>query len=131
MPYLEEKRKAQNRKKLHIKRKNPAFEKTKTIYSFESFDTFCDFCTFLNKSAYRDRLPELAKESILYEYGSSFYLIFTDINLDAEIVNFVCPAITEFAHFVDNSELFEKKISEYGKMIIEKDALSTCIKHFV
>lgn len=131
IPKYEEKKRVQNRKKLHIKRKTGSFEKTKTIYSFESFDTFCDFCTFLNKSTYRDKIEELAKEASLYEYSSNFYLVFTDINLESDVVNFVCPAITEFAHFVDNSELFEKKISEYGKMIIEKNALTTCIRHFV
>ena len=99
------------KKALHIKRKNPILSKTKTIYSFESFDAFCDFCTFLDKSPHRDEISKFAKSSDLYEYNSNYYLIFTDIDLEANIVKFFCPSITEFAHLFGYSEIFERKIT--------------------
>lgn len=119
------------KKTLHIKRKRPVFASTKTIYSFESFDAFCDFCNFLEKSHYKEELASIANASDLYEYNSNYYLIFTGIDLDSKIIGFICPVITEFAHFVDNSELFEKKITEYGTPIIKDNAIKTTIEHFV
>ena len=119
------------KKTLHIKRKRPAFASSKTIYSFDSFDAFCDFCTFLEKSPYKEDLSSIANAADLYEYNSNYYLIFTGIDLDSKVINFICPAITEFAHFVDNSELFEKKITEYGTVIIKDNAIQTTIEHFV
>lgn len=118
------------KKTLHIKRKSPKLMCSKTIYSFDSFDSFCDFCNFLEKSNYKDQISEFAKSSDLYEYGSNYYLIFTGVNLDTDIVNFICMSITEFAHFVDNSELFERKIIEYGNLIIKDTAITTAIAHF-
>ncbi len=120
----------QKKKSLHIKRKSPEFASSKTIYSFDSFDSFCDFCTFLQKSRFKNQLSTFAFASDLYEYNSNYYLIFTEIDLNSEVIKFICPTITEFAHFVDNSELFEKKITEYGKPIIKETALTTAIAHF-
>lgn len=118
------------KKSLHIKRKAPSLDSTKVIYSFESFDVFCDFCSFLQKSMFATGLHMFADDSVLYEYNSNCYLIFTNIHLDTELSRFVCNAITEFAHYVDNSELFERKITEYGKPIIKSGAIMTCIEHF-
>ena len=119
-----------NKKTVHIKRKSPTLEPSKTIYSFESFDAFCDFCAFVETTPFKEEISNLANSSDLYEYNSNYYLILTNLNLQSEIVRFICPAITEFAHFVDNSELFEKKITEYGKSIIKENAIETCIRHF-
>lgn len=116
---------------LHIKRKNPMLGKTKTIYSFESFDAFCDFCTFLDKNPHREEISNFAKSADLYEYNSNYYLIFTDINLESNLIKFIVPSITEFAHVVDNSELFERKITEYGKPIIKGNAISKTTEYFV
>ncbi len=127
----EETKFSQKRKTLHIKRKRPAFVGSKTIYSFDSFDSFCDFCTFLEKSPHKEELTEFSKASDLYEYNSNYYLILTGIDLDSEVVKFLCPVITEFAHFVDNSELFERKITEYGNAIIKDTAITEAIENFV
>ena len=115
---------------LHIKRKSPKLTSSKTIYSFDSFDAFCEFCNFIEKSTFKSQLFEFAKSSDLYEYGDNYYLIFTEINLDSKVVNFIFPAITEFAHFVDNSELFERKIIEYGSPVIKTSAITTAIQYF-
>ena len=103
----------------------------KTIYSFESFDAFCDFCTFLNNTLHERQISEFAKSSDLYEYNSNFYLILSDINTNSTNLDYICSSITEFAHFVNSSELFERKIKEYGKLIIENTALSTSLEYFI
>lgn len=129
--FKEEIKISQKKKTLHIKRKRPTFASSKTIYSFESFDSFCDFCTFLEKSPFKEELSSFASTSDLYEYNSNYYLVFTGINLNSELLDFICPCITEFAHFVNNSELFEKKITEYGNLIIKDVAITKAIEHFV
>ncbi len=119
------------KKNLHIRRKSPKLNFNKTIYSFESFDAFCDFCTFLNDTLHERQISEFAKSSDLYEYNSNFYLILSEINTNSVNLDYICSSITEFAHFVNSSELFDRKIKEYGKLIVENNALATFMKHFV
>ena len=116
---------------IHIKRKRPILNFTKTIYSFESFDTFCDFCTFLKDTLKAKDITSFAKTSSLYEYNTNYYLILSDINVDSQMLKYISSSITEFAHFVEASELFERKIKEYGKMIIKDNAILTCMEYFV
>ena len=118
------------RKVLHIKRKTPTINTSKTIYRFDSFDSFCDFCTFLKRSSYSESIVELAKKTSLYEYNSSYYLILSNIHTQTDLIKFLSIAITEFAHFVNNPELFERKIIEYGKPIIATDAITITSKYF-
>lgn len=103
------------KKVLHIRRKSPSFNDSKVIYAFESFDAFCNFCIFLSSRPYKSLLESFAESSVLYEYNSNYYLIFTNINLNLPIASSICQSITEFAYFIDNAELFEKKVLEYRK----------------
>ncbi len=103
------------KKTVHIKRKSPKLRSSKTIYSFDSFDSFCDFCTFISQNVNQEEIKDFVTTSNLYEYNSSYYLILTNINLESPKIHFFCSTITEFAHFVEHSELFEKKIQEYRK----------------
>ena len=118
------------RKNLHIRRKNPDINLNKTIYSFDSFDTFCDFCTFLKNTLEEKEILDFSKKSDLYEYNSNYYLVLSNINLDSKVLKHICSSITEFAQFVNSSELFESKIKEYGKLVAENNALATCIEYF-
>ena len=118
------------KKNVHIRRKNPSINLEKTIYSFESFDVFCEFCSFLRNTLEEKEISDFAKKSDLYEYNSNYYLVLSNINVDSKNLKHICSSITEFAHFVNSSELFESKIKEYGKLIIEKNAIITCAKYF-
>lgn len=119
------------RKNVHIKRKNPAINLAKTIYSFDSFDTFCDFCVFLKDTLEEIQISKFAKKMDLYEYNSNYYLIFSDINVNSSVLKYICSSITEFAHFVNSSELFERKIKEYGRLVAKDNAIITCLEYFV
>lgn len=118
------------KKTLHIKRKSPTLNFAKTIYSFDGFNDFCEFCTFLRNTLDEKQISDFAKVSDLYEYNSNFYLILTDINTNSKSLDYICSSITEFAHFVNSSELFERKIKEYGKLVIENSAILTCMEYF-
>ena len=118
------------RKNVHIRRKSPNINLEKTIYSFESFDSFCEFCTFLRSTLNEKQIEDFATKSDLYEYNSNYYLILSNINVNSKSLTHICSSITEFAHFVNSSELFESKIKEYGRLIVEHNAILTCVEHF-
>lgn len=117
------------RKKVHIKRKTNYLNSRKTVYCFQNFDDFCEFCHSLN-SMIQTNYTKLIKNTSLYLYKEKYYLVFSDTNANYEITRHICSCITEFGFFVNSSELFERKLFEYGKEIIKSNAIATCLKHF-
>lgn len=117
------------KKRVNIKRKNTLINNEKAIYCFDSFDEYCAYCNFLNNNALR-YMDNLADNISLYEYNGKYYLIFTNIKINNNLLRTFCSSITEFAHFVDNAFLFESKLLEYGNMIMKNNAIDTCLKHF-
>lgn len=115
--------------KLHIKRKTPNLNFNKTIYSFNSFDEFCYFCNHLNSSVFNN-IDELCENNSLYLYNSKYYLVLDKIHTNCKYLKPFATSISEFAHFVNISELFEKKLLEYGEIIMKDNAISVCKKHF-
>lgn len=116
-------------KKVQIKRKSSKPSKLLTIYKFDSFDCFCDFCTYLNTSPLKDLISKL-KNSKLYKYNNNYFLVFYNINISLEKLKSLHLMITEFASFSNTTDLFERKLFEYGTVIIKTNAINTCIKHF-
>ena len=119
-----------SKKNVHIRRKNPILNLEKTIYSFDSFDIFCDFCSFLKNILEENQISKFAKNAELYEYNSNYYLVLSNLNTNSKSFKYICSSITEFADFVNNSELFETKLKEYGKLISGKNALLKCMQYF-
>lgn len=118
-----------NTKKVQIKRKLNNPTKPRVIYKFDSFDCFCDFCTYLNTSPLKKLTPKL-KKSKLYKYKNYYYLVIQNISFSLENLKTLHIIITEFAFFENNTDLFERKLIEYGKIIIKNDAINTCSKYF-
>lgn len=117
------------KKKINVKRKASSLDTKKAIYCFNSFDEFCGFCDFLKNNIFK-YLNDFSNSVSLYEYNEKFYLVFTDIKMNNNLLKSFCSAISEFAHFVNSSDLFESKLLEYGKVIIKDSAIDICIKHF-
>lgn len=117
------------KRKVHIKRKIPSFNVDKTIYCFLSFEDFCSFCSSLNNDILNN-LPNFVENNSLYLYEDKYYLVFTKFNNNFVNIKSFTSAITEFAHFVNTSTLFEHKLLEYGDVIISNNAIKTCIKYF-
>ena len=70
------------------------------------------------------------EKSILYLYNSKYYLC---LNISKDDFSFFEPlhySIVEFASLVNGSELFERKLKEYGKLIFKTNAINNCIKYF-
>lgn len=124
-----EKENKKRNSKVHIKRKCPTLNSKKTIYSFASFDDFCNFCSNLTNSVL-ENLNLISKNQLLYLYNNKYYLVLDCLSDNMQNLNSFANFISEFGHFINSSELFERKLLEYGKIIIEKNAIETCIKHF-
>lgn len=114
-------------KKLKIKRKNLDMKSKQIIYTFNSFDDFCNFSNFISKI---DNFSNLAKSMVLYLYNDIYYLCISNINIENSNIKQLYTLITEFGTYVDNSEVFSRKLNECGKIIMKNNAVKTCIKYF-
>ena len=114
-------------KRVKIKRKNLDMTAKQLIYKFDTFDDFCNFSNFISKL---DNFTTIAKNIVLYFYQNSYYLLLSNINVEHSNIKQLYSLITEFGTYVDNSEVFGRKISECGKVIIKNNAIKTCIKYF-
>ncbi len=95
---------------------------------FNTFDEYLDFCTSLvnnNNNTYA-----FFKKSSLYLYKSKYYLCLTVNENNKDYFKSIHYSIIEFASTVSNSELFERKLKEYGKEIFKTNAINNCVKHF-
>lgn len=118
------------KKKVHIKRKEIDLTKPIAIYSFDSFEDLCLFCKFLDNSVLRFFLKTIDTIS-LHEYQGQYYLRLSKIHSNLILLKSFCTSITEFASYVPNSDLFEGKLLEHGKTIIDKNALTILSKYFL
>lgn len=95
---------------------------------FNTFDEYLEFCTSLTVN---EKITYMfSKKSSLYLYKSKYYLC---LYLNEKDINSFKPlhySIIEFASHIDNSELFKRKLNEYGKVIFETDAIMNCVKYF-
>lgn len=120
---------ALKRKKVHMRRKAIDLTKKIAIYRFDDFDDFIAFCTFLDHTTV-NHLNQLAKSIQLYFYSSQYYLVFKQIHSRPENLKAFCSAITEFGSYVHHPELFERRLTEYGHLVMKTNAIRTGIKYF-
>lgn len=126
---LPESEKSNVKKKVQIKRKKSNLQSDNLVYSFNSFDDYCYFLQFLNNNNFS--INNIAKNICLYEYKNTYYLTFLCINLAYPKLKKLFSSITEFATYVNSSNLFIRKLNESGKIIMKNNALKTGMKHFV
>lgn len=100
-----------------------------SIYLFNNFDEFCDFCNYINTSSL-DKYMNKLKNSSLILFKNKYYLILNNLKLNVTDLRCFSYTISEFASRVRNEELLERKLREYGKVIIPKNAIATCLKYF-
>ena len=116
------------KKKLKAKRKTINIPTNLCIYAFNTFDEYLEFCTFLPK--HEKNTYTFLKKSSLYLYKSKYYLCLHINEKDANSFKSIHYSIIEFGSHINNSELFESKLKEYGKVIFKTNAINNCIKHF-
>lgn len=114
-------------KKITAKRKSIDLSSDSVIYSFDSFDDFCLFSSYISKIK---NYTTIAKSTVLYEYNSSYYLLFSKLNLEHPYIRNFYTLITEFATHVNNSDLFAHRLYERGSIILKNNAIKTCSSYF-
>jgi len=114
-------------KKVKIKRKNLDMTSKQLIYRFDNFDDFCNFSNFISKL---NNFTNIAKSMVLYSYQNTYYLCLSDINIEHQSIKQLYTLITEFGTYVDNPEVFVRKLAECGKIAIKNNAIKTCIRYF-
>lgn len=117
------------KKKVLVKRKDVKIDKKLAVYKFNSFEDFCDFAVLLHNSK-NNMIVKKIKKSILYSYNNNYYLVLNNILADLNLIKSFCALIAEFSSYISNSDLFEKKLNEYGKIIIKNNAIEVCCKYF-
>jgi len=117
------------RKKPHVKKKSFKLDSNAIIYSFQNFDEFCEFCNYINGCFLNESLKKLRNASLIL-YKNNYYLVLNSVKLSSSELKSYSYGISEFASFVRNEALFERKLKEYGSIIINKNAISTCLKYF-
>lgn len=112
-----------------LKRRLVVPNKKLSIYIFNNFDVFCEFCHYIENSNLNTYKAKL-KNSSLILYKGNYYLIFNNLRLNISELKYFSSALSEFSSRVKNEDLLERKLREYGKVIISKDAILTCLKFF-
>lgn len=120
------------RSKPQVKRKSFKTNSKSLIYSFQNFDDFCDFCKALHiELLSHANLKFICKNTSLYFYNGSYYLLISDMNDNYEHLNVFFSVISEFTDRVDNYKNFDAKLIEHGKTIFKQNAISNTIDIFV
>ena len=106
-------------------------EKTNiSVYEFESFDNFVEFCSYLRTNIDGPTYVKL-KKSTLYSYSNKYYLVINLNSFKIDIFKTLHCSIIEFGKFISNSDLFERKLVEYGKVIYKTNAIGKCTNVFL
>jgi len=100
-----------------------------SIYMFETFEDFCQFCSLLNVS-FSEIISEFENKNSLYIYENSYFFIINELLLSDNLLDKLCLILIEFSTFVENPQNFFQKLNELGNLVIEDNAVSTCISNF-
>lgn len=116
-------------KRLVAKRKSFQPISKKIICQFGDFDTFSEFCNCIQAS-FKSNSAKLAKNTILYEWKNSYYLVLKNVNTKYENFDRFISSLSEFGKLLSCSEHFETKLLEHGKVVIKKNAIEVGSKFF-
>ena len=116
------------KKKINAKRKTFSPNNNLSIYVFNDFEDYLEFCNYLNNNL--DSTTYLKLKTSLYKYNSKYYLCINILNKNLNDFKFLHYAIAEFGSHVNNSDLFKRKLNEYGKVNFKANAIKNSIKIF-
>ena len=67
----------------------------------------------------------------MFKLDSKYYLVLNIEKIDLNVFKKLHCSIIEFGKFILNSDLFERKLIEYGTIIYKTNAIDKCIKTFL
>ncbi|NLM75716.1 MAG: adaptor protein MecA [Clostridiaceae bacterium] len=98
------------------KRKQTSIYSTMLIYAIDDFDELCKLCSSI-KSLFKG-------SSRVMFHEDTYYLILTSIDGNITDQNLFDSIMSEYADKMPNVDFFEAYLNEYGKVILENDAIS-------
>ena len=113
-------------KKPKIKRKTINAVNNIAIYEFDNFDSFIELCKNIDSTTYSKM-----KKASLYKLNSKYYLILNIKGLQLNSFKSLHCYTIEFGKFITNSDLFERKLFEYGTIIFKTNAIEKCTNAFL
>ena len=116
-------------KKLKVKRKSISNNSDISIYEFENFENFIELCNYLKLNIDSTSYLKL-KKSKLYKLNSKYYLVLDISSFKLDSFKLIHCSFIEFSKYISNSDLFARKLNEYGSIIIKTNAIDKCISKF-
>lgn len=99
------------------------------VYKFYSFEDFCNFTDFIKNSNIKN-INSISKTIILYKYKDIYYLVLSNVNPNYKYSKKLFSLLAEFSTYVNNPELFSRKLCECGEIFIKNNAIKICQKYF-
>ncbi len=124
--FLEKSKKKLN-SRIRTQRKFSSLQNNISLYKFENLEIFFAFAEFLFK-----KNPELFlllnEKNSLYEYNNCYFLAIDKLFLDKKILFKITSLFSEYSEYVFVSENSFIRLKEFGKILIEKNAIYSCAK---
>ncbi|NLG87743.1 MAG: adaptor protein MecA [Clostridiaceae bacterium] len=104
------------RNDLKIKRKTSSICSTVMIYNLETFEDLCMLAARLR--------PLYRGDSSVYQCEGSYYLVLRKVDALDQNLNKIENILSEYGDRVSNVLFFEGYLNEYGKLMVEHDAIN-------
>ena len=117
------------KKHFEAKRKTDNTSQDFSVFAFENFDDFIKFCGCFKNSRLAN-FKKYMKASQIYELNSTYYLVFITPTPNLNELKSLYGFLSEFSKPVFDSDLFVRKLQEYGTLIINRDPINTINKNF-
>ena len=120
-----EKNKKTVKSRLHTYRRVSTFNNDISLYKFETLEIFFAFSEYLYQKNH-DIFLLLNEKNSLYLYNDSYFLAIDKLYLDKKILFKITSLFSEFSDYIHISKNTFQKLKEFGDMLIEKNAISSC-----
>jgi adapter protein MecA 1/2 len=104
------------RNDLKIKRKTSSICSTVMIYNLDTFEDMCVLATQLK--------PLYKGSSSVYQCEGSYYLVLRKVDAVNQSMDKIENILSEYGDRVSNVLFFEGYLNEYGKLMVEYDAIN-------
>ena len=120
-----EKDKKKIKSRLHTYRRISSFNNSISLYKFDSIEIFFAFSEYIFKNN-PDIFLFLNEKNSLYLYDDYYFLLIDKLYLDKKNLFKITSLFSEFSEYIHISENTFYKLKEFGKMLIEKNAIYSC-----
>ena len=117
------------KKRPKAKRKINNINISNLVYKFNSFDDYCNFLEFMLHNNFEDA-SKIANKIFVYVYKNNYYLVLSNLNTTYKKIYTFFTVITEFASYVQEPDLYVRRLSESGTIAIKNNAFKKGFNYF-